>query len=238
VTKFSLDDLEKSLAKRKSPNGTSKVAKGERRRGQKDPTRDVQGRLVAQECMRNGMDLGAAIQTILPHYKHPGGGSRVSQFLTTYGDQFAEELKTAVDIAGVDREQTLAFLYQCMMTSTLDFLDDDGNALPVKELKKLPRIMQCLIEEVNVATVEIPVTKGKEKIPVMSEDGKPLIIREQKVHVRIVKKTEAIDAMAKIMRWIGPTVVVNNNTTAFAVIMTAADERKKRLNDSYPALEG
>jgi hypothetical protein len=221
VTKYSLESLQKSLPAKKAV-----------RTGKNFRYTDATVRLVAQETLRNGMDLKKAIGTVT-EVKDFKDGRMVSNFLRDHGDIYADEMSKAVDLVGIDKEKTLAFLYAVMHMSVLDFMDDEGVYLPVKELKKLPRVMQCMIQDIEVATLESEVIDPATKKPMLDKKGNVILKKLQKVNISLVRKMEAIDALAKIMRWVGPAVVINNNTTNIATLMTVADERRNKMNAAY-----
>jgi hypothetical protein len=192
--------------------------------------KEMRARLVAQEFVRNGMDFVEAWRTVTGMKTLPNNASMLKA-LGSQMDIFVDELSHIVHKSDIDRDRTLSILYGMVNTSILDFMDDKGDILAVSELKKLPRVMQLMISEIEVFNAEGTVKDGKGN-PVLDDNGSPYVVRSQKVKIKIPERLAAINQLAQIMRWIGPTVALNVQVN-IGRMMSEADERATRATMLY-----
>ncbi len=192
--------------------------------------RPLRARLIAQEFVRNGMDIAAAYSTVTGYKKTKK--STTHKMLLGQLDEFVSELKTLLITSRVDQEQALNFLWSVLQTSILDFFQDDGQVMSMVELKKLPRILQRMIHQIEVKSAQVPVL-DENKRPMLDDNGSPYLRVESYCKIEIPAKLEAIKQLAQIMHWVGPQVVINNNTTNIAVLMSQGDNRRRRMERIY-----
>lgn len=189
----------------------------------------ARARLIAQEYVRNGMNLRQAIATVTGSQSKKAGNG----ILTLMGDAtdtFVDELSKLIDKSDVNRDHALSVLWAMVNTSILDFIDDHGHVLPVAELRKLPRVMQIMLSKISVSTKQTPV---KENGKVLKDDnGSPYLATEQRVHIELPEKMVALNQLAQIMRWVGPTTLVQNNIN-IGRIMADADASLERSRVIY-----
>jgi hypothetical protein len=189
-------------------------------------------RLIAQEYVRNGMDLPLAVSTIT--------GNKLNRRLSAAKilgknmDAFMAEVNALVGKSDIERDKALEFLWAMLHTSVLDFFDDHGHVLSIKEMKKLPRIMQMMLSKVKVKIREDVVTDEKKK-PILDDNGSPYLRRTEYVEVEIPEKMAAINQLAQIMRWIGPLVKVDVNVNVGRT-MVDADARTESVGRIYEGI--
>lgn len=217
--KFSLKDLGKSV--KAAGTDEQKIVVAKHRRGTME--RVLTARLVANEFLRNGLNLKQAYEDVTRKKYTP---TRFNAMIST-DNAFMDEVNLALQAADVEKNKVLALLWAQATTSPLDFMDDNGVILPVAELKKLPRVLQALIEEVKVTTVHVPVKDEHGKV-MKDENGKPYLRPEQHVHLKFPSKQAALTTIAQIGRLIGPQVLNQVNNFNIGTLMTEADNRRMR----------
>lgn len=193
---------------------------------------EAQARLIAQEYVRNGMNLISAYNTVTgSHYPQRGKGHLTAyRLLGKSMDVFIEELNRIMAKTDISRERALAILWTMVNTSILDFLDDTGNVLPVKELKKLPRVMQLVISEIEVTSKQV-VAKGADGKELMDDMGRPYLLTLSHVKVKVPDRITAFRQLAEVMRWIGPSVQINNYN--IGTLMAEADAKATNIEQVY-----
>lgn len=207
---------------------TSKDSKIPTKRVHKQATK-LRARLLAQEYVRNGMNLKAAYHTVT---KMDAGNKNVADLTKGHVDEFIDELRNLVDAAQIDQSAVLNNLWTLIESSIFDFFDDNGNTLTIKQMKQLPRVYQQLVEQVKIKRVQLPVN-DKDGKPMLDDNGSPYLRVVEEVEIKLPPKLVAIELLAKIMKWIGPNVVINNNNTNIAVVMTEKAQARRRLEDHY-----
>lgn len=217
--KFNLADLITASSK-------GSVLPAKQIRGQRQT---IRARLIAQEYIRNGMNLGAAYTQVT---KMKAGNKSLDQMTGGHTDEFVDEIRTMVDGARIDQQAVLNNLWTLIESSIFDFFDDDGNVLSIKEIKRMPRVYQQLIEQIEVKSAQHQVFDEKGK-PLLDDNGNPYLRSVQDVKIKLPPKLLAVDLLAKIMKWIGPNVVINNNNTNVAVFMTEKDQQRRRMETHY-----
>lgn len=188
----------------------------------------MHARLMAQEYVRNGMNLSQAYTTVTG-MKARGN---MHKMLRGEEDIFLNELSQMVEAARIDQAAVLNRLWTLINSSIFDFFDDKGEMLTVAEIKKLPRVYQTLIEYTKIKTVQLPVRDDAGKIMV-DDNGNPYLRQVQEVELRIPPKLVGIELLAKIMKWIGPNIVINNNTTNIANVMQEKSQQRRMLESHY-----
>lgn len=209
-------------------SATSKDSTIPTKRVRKESKR-LRARLLAQEYVRNGMNLGAAYRTVT---KMEPRNLSLDQMVRGNVDDFVEELRMLVDAAQIDQSAVLNNLWTLIQSSIFDFFDENGNTLTIKQIKQLPRVYQQLVEQVKVKRVQLPVN-DKDGKPLLDDKGSPYLRVMEEVEIKLPPKLVAIELLAKIMKWIGPNVVINNNNTNIAVVMTEKAQARRRLEDHY-----
>lgn len=193
-------------------------------------TKAITARLVANEYLRNGLDIKRAYEDVTHKKYHL---SRFRVMIAQHDNAFLSEIDLALRSADVEKNHVLALLWAQATTSPLDFMDDNGVVLPIAELKKLPRELQALIEVVKVTTTYVAArdTDGK---PVMSDDGVPLMVPEQFVYLKFPSKQAALNTIAQIGKLIGPSVLIQTSITNIGQIMLDADSRRTTILAERP----
>lgn len=227
--KIPLQDLLPAPAMDEEPTPKEKVERGQRLRKIRA---EAKARLVAQEYVRNGMDLTNAYNTVCQtNYPRNGKGHQTAyQLLGKSMDAFIDELNRIMAKTDISRERALSILWTMVNASILDFLDEHGNVLPVKELKKLPRVMQMLISEIEIKTSQ-SVAKDAEGKDMYDDMGRPYLVTKSHVKLKIPDKLTAFRHLAEVMRWIGPTVQINNFN--IGSMMAEADAKAATLEQQY-----
>jgi hypothetical protein len=190
----------------------------------------ARARLIAQEFVRNGMELRTAIATVTGNNPK----SKSNGIMTLLGDStdiFVDELSKVVAKSDVDRERALSLLWAMVNTSILDFIDDHGHVLPVPELRKLPRIMQIMLSKIDVSTRQVVVRDEQGKI-MRDDNGSPYMANEQRVRIELPERMLALSQLAQIMRWVGPSTLIQNNIN-IGRLMSDADARREHAEIIY-----
>lgn len=217
--KLSLADLSKAV----SPAAVAKPGTGSLK--SKKMKQALTNRLVAGEFLRNGLDIRAAWESVTKRPYHP----RYFQALVEGEDNlFLSEIDAALRTADVDKNKVLGILWVQATSVIFDFMDDDGQFLSIAEIKQLPREVQALVEEVRVQTT-YDYVKDDEGNKVLGDDGKPLMMPRQKVHLKFPQKQTALNTIAQIGKLIGPTTVNTTVITNIGQIMVDADNRRGRI---------
>lgn len=193
--------------------------------------KQTMARLVAQEYVRNGMNLIDAYNAV-NHTAYVPNGQTMYRLLGKATDDFMDELNRLLARSDISRERALAILWTMINTSILDFLDEHGNILSVKELKKLPRTMQLLLSKISVESHQSVALDPTTKKPMLDDLGRPYLTTHAKVRIEIPDKLVAFRQLAEVMRWVGPTVQVNNFVSV-GVQMAEADARARRMDRVY-----
>jgi hypothetical protein len=196
--------------------------------------KESQARLLAQEYVRNGFRFGEAYKTVTgAETMHERS---MHKLLGPNVDLFMEEVRRMVEASDIDKEKALNILWAMVNMSVLDFYDEHGNVLSIRELKGLPRVMQIMIHEVKVKAVMVPLKDDTGKV-MLDDNGSPYLTRVEQVTIRIPEKMAAINQLALLMRWTGPMVNLNVNLSV-GQLMIEADERKRRIENMYDGATG
>lgn len=196
--------------------------------------KEGQTRLIAQEYVRNGFKFNEA-------YKRVTGTRAISEksmhrVLGPMSDVFMDEVRVMVEKSDIDKDKALNILWSMVNMSVLDYFDENGHVLSIKELKSLPRVMQIMIHEVRVKSVQVPLKDETGKL-MLDDNGSPYLTRQEQVAIKIPEKMAAIQQLALLMRWTGPMVNLNVNLTV-GQLMIEADERKRRVESMYDGETG
>lgn len=190
---------------------------------------EAKARLIAQEYVRNGMNLVAAYNTVC-HTKHDKQKHTAYQLLGKSMDVFIDELNRIMAKTDISRDRALNILWAMVNASVLDFLDDHGHTLPVKELKKLPRVMQMLISEIEVKSVQ-GIAKGADGKELFDDMGRPYLVTMSHVKIKLPDKLTAFRQLAEVMRWVGPAVQINHFN--IGNLMAEADAKSASIENIY-----
>jgi hypothetical protein len=190
----------------------------------------ARARLIAQEYVRNGMNLRNAIATVTGS-KSTKAGNGILTLMGDSTDTFVEELKHLINNSDISKDRALNLLWAMVNTSIIDFIDDNGHVLPIAELRKLPRVMQVLLSKIDVTTTQHTVRDEKGKV-MKDDNGSPYLSTEQRVKIELPEKMVALNQLAQIMRWVGPTISITN-TINIGRMMSDADARMQRANVIY-----
>lgn len=196
---------------------------------------DTQGRLMAQEYVRNGMNYARAVASV--GIKNPQSQNSINYLNPAVQESFFDELANLVRTSDVDRDRALQILWTMVNTSLLDFVDNNGDFLPVAELKKLPRLLQLCLTKIKVERREEPIFEGtgKKRHMLLDENGRPYLRRIEYVHIEIPERMAAINQLAQLMKWVGPAIQVNNFN--FGQFMADADSRADNAKVVYANVE-
>jgi len=212
---------------------TEKVAPIKRDKKQTDLLRrETFARLVAQEYVRNGLNFQAAYMTV--GGTKVGKGNNVFRSLGDQADTFMAELSRIIDKTDIDREQVLTALWAMFNTSILDFVDDHGNTLPIKELRKLPRVQQIMLTKLDVTSTQEEVRDETGKV-MCDDNGSPYLRTIQRVRIEIPEKMVAINQLALLMKWVGPATQVNLQLNV-GRMMADADARHTKSQRVYEGI--
>ena len=218
-----------SLDSDTSTNSSSKkyAAKLQQKRGNKlihqVLSRRMQARLIASEYLRNGLQLQLAYETVT----RKRWNTKVLSSVITSGSDFIDEINAALKDSDVEKNRVMALLWAMANISPLDYMDDEGVTLSIKDLKALPRELQALLEEVRITKRMVRVI-DENGAPASDQNGDPVLREETNVKIKVASKQSAIDTIAKIGKMIGPSVVINNNYD-IAVLMAESDRRAVRM---------
>lgn len=188
----------------------------------------MRSRLIAQEYVRNGMNIRQAYTTVTGMKPK----RNLHEMLRGDEDTFIDELSQMVAASRIDQAAILNRLWTLINSSIFDFFDEHGTMLTVAEIKKMPRIYQQLIEQVDVKTVQMPVKDDTGKV-MLDDNGNPYLRQIQEVQIKMPSKLFGIELLAKIMKLIGPAVVINNNTTNIANVMQEKSQQRRMLESHY-----
>lgn len=184
----------------------------------------IASRLIANEYLRNGLNIKQAYEAITKRKYSP---VKFSAIVADNDSAFLNEIDTALKSSDVEKSRVLALLWAMATTSPLDYMDDDGVPLSVADLKKLPRELQAIIEEIFVETT-YERAMGDDG-PVKGENGELLMVPRQRVRIKVSGKQAALNTVAQIGKLIGPAVLQNNYITNIGQIMIDADSRRDSL---------
>lgn len=140
-----------------------------------------------------------------------------------FGDLAADEVE------GAGKEWAIERWQEQLNISPLDYFDDEGKVLPVKELKKLPAWFRRNLTGITSTRTEVPVTHNGEEV--MDDEGKPLVIVTDNVSITMVSKEKALENIAKCLKWIqshNVNVDITVGMDALRESMAAADSRAAR----------
>lgn len=191
-------------------------------------------RLLAQEYVRNGMDIQRAHEALTGRPLTNTNTRTLQQMTRGHMDEFVDEIRVQLANADIELAPVLHQLWTMLQTSLLDFFADDGRVLPMSELKKLPRCVQAIIHTVEVKSVEMPV-QDQAGNTLVDDNGRPYLRLEQQIKVAIPNKLDAIRQLAALMKWTGPDTVVNIGVVNIGAVMASADDRRRRLERIYEA---
>lgn len=191
-------------------------------------------RLIANEYLRNGLNMKAAFEVVT---KKTYTTQRFNAMLSADDQAFIREIDVALKAADVEKNKVLGLLWTQATSTPLDFMDDDGMILPIAELKKLPRELQALIEEVTVKT-EYVLAKDENGKTIRNEDGVALQVPKNYVRIKFPSKQNALNTIAQIGKLVGPSIIQQNFITNIGQVMVDADNRRARALSERGIIEG
>lgn len=194
----------------------------------------IRARLLAQETVMNGGHVNQAARTILGRASQKTKSIRNLLGTAKGTAAFADELESMLADANIDKEHALRTLWSMVNVSLVDFLDDEGNVMAVKDLKALPREAQQIISEMVVTRAYKPVRGEDGEYIYDPNTHQPMLRPEVSVKLKLPEKIKAIQTIASILKWIETKTSVTIN---IAQVMKAADERQKTVTAAYPAIE-
>lgn len=186
-------------------------------------TSQLRGRIIAQAYAKNGGKMNAAIREITGDTGHSG------QF-SDFGDEtqiaFYEEIERIFQKADVDKDAAIRTLWAITTASIIDFVDDNGDVLPLTELRKLPRHLQAVLDRIEITRAYKPVRDEDGGYLFDPKTHQPILRPTVTCKIKMPEKTKAINTLASILHWIEtrPQVTVN-----IAQVMKAADERADQM---------
>lgn len=192
--------------------------------------KDGQARLLAQEFVRNGFNFTEAYFTVTGS-RLTGARESMHKALGPQTDVFMQEVGRMVERSDINKEKAINIVWAMVNMSILDYMDDHGRILSIRELKQLPRVMQIMISEVKMKAVMVPLKDDKGK-PMLDDNGSPYLTRVEQVSIKIPEKMASLQQLAILMRWTGPLVNLNLNLSV-GQMMIEADERKRRVERMY-----
>lgn len=193
---------------------------------------ELRGRLLAQAYARNHGEMVPALAEAFEKEEKRPSFHRVGAAVQT---AFYEELDRIFQKADVDKDAAIRTLWSITTASIIDFLDDNGEPLPLAELRKLPRHLQAVLNHMEVTRAYKPVRGDDGEYIFDPSTHQPLLRPTVTCKIKMPEKTKAINTLASILHWIEtrPQVTVN-----IAQIMKAADERADQMRTVTSGPEG
>lgn len=191
---------------------------------------EVRARLLAQEYVRNGQKLGAAMATI--GIRSTDGS--IGRLAVWQQDIFFDELQRLIARSDIERDRALQIMWTMVNTSILDFIDENGRMMEIKELKRLPRLVQLVISKIKIKRIQQEI-KDKDGHLVLDDHGSPYLKTTEIVELEVPERLAAMNQLAQLMKWTGPIVQVNNFNIGRH--MMDADMRAEQAKVIYEAAE-
>lgn len=207
----------------------------------KDLAGELRGRLLAQATVLNGGNVTQAAIDVFGRDpsnggkgNHKGGGLSGMLRSAKGTKAFADELERMLANVNIDKDAALRQLWAMVNVSLVDFLDDQGNVMPIHDLKQLPREAQQIISEMEIKRAYKPVRGTDGEYLYDPATRQPMLRPEVTVKLKLPEKIKAIQTIASILKW----VETNTNVTInIAQVMKSADERLQSISTAYPAVE-
>lgn len=218
----------KNHVRNRTPRGRLIAVQGEyKRRLSGNAANDVKYYELAREFINNGFRQTKAYSAVFGTSISASRTNASKVFNSTWMRSLINEMLMGTDgeAAEPEKEYLLEKLMKQIESNVLDYLDDDGSFLNVKEIKALPKFAQQLIKKLDVHTWHEPLME------VLEEGGQPVEvgqIRHQKVHLELYDKQKALELLAKAMQWIGDNES-GGTTYLTANVMIQANQRVDEL---------
>lgn len=195
---------------------------------------DIKYHELAREFINNGLSKKKAWQAVYG-CKRPNEKA-FAIFNSIWFRKLVREMLIGEDgeVGLPDKEYAVQTLMRQIDANVLDYLDDDGEWLSVKELKGLPSYAQRLIKTLRVHTFEEPVTINEGQ-----PNEREIMVRQQRVHIELWDKQKAMGHLARVMRWIESDKGGDINVILGSDVMAEAYQRIKQLRkDDENTIEG
>lgn len=229
MSKVSLAELAGAVTADKMP---AQLAPGKIK--SKKVRESITNRLIANEFLRNGLKIKEAYESVTKLKYTP---AKFNALIQGHDQMFLREIDSALANAEVEKNKVLGILWVQATSVVFDFMDDDGNFLSIAELKKLPREVQALVEEVEMRNTFEPV-KGDDGKTLKDEEGRPYMRPVSRVKLKLTSKQAALNAIAQIGKLVGPTTITQNFAVSVGQFMVDADARRAqviRAREARPA---
>lgn len=191
----------------------------------------IRGRLLAQEYLSNGANMHKAAEKVLG--TKPGREHRtIKDVVGGRTSAFTQELERLLQRVDIDKDQALRTLWAMVNVSLIDFVDDNGNLLPIKNIRALPRVAQQIISEMTVTRSYKPVRGADGEYLYDPNTHQPILKPEVSLKLKLPEKIKAIQTIASILKWVEGTKITVN----IAQVMKQADEQQKTITTSYAPL--
>jgi len=206
----------------------------------KDPIQNIKIHEVARAFV-NGMGRREAYQSVYKGVKNTSAQTLATRL---FKKPFMIDLikryylgETNTKEKPLTKDYAIKVWRHMVECNVLDYMDDDGKCLSVKELKKLHKYVQLSIKKIDIKTEEKKVMlRGK---PVLDDDGKPMTELHQHVSIELIDKQRALSDLARAEQWIQTHIDVNVTVPVSAdILIAAANKRAKKLRVDDNVIEG
>ena len=196
-----------------------------------DAKKDMEYHELAREFISNGMRQTPAYAAVYGVDLKQARVMASKIFNSTWMRSLIRDMLMGEDgePAEISKEYALKIWMRQIESNVLDYVDDEGQWLNVKELKSLPDFAQQHIKKLNVHTWEEPVDDG---------NGGERMVRHQRVQIELIDKQRALEQMAKAMRWIETKGDVNLTVVSSDVMIEAQKRIEKLRKENEQAIEG
>lgn len=206
-----------------------------------DAVKDIKINELAREFVNNGLKKTTAVAAV---FGVNLTAAKTPEYMAIF-DSSHFRSKVALMLQGVDgkfAEPTKEYAIQRVMhileMNILDYVDDDGRWLTVKELKALPREMQVMLDDFTMTnTIRHVGLRDAAGEVIKGDDGNPHMIevREQVVRLKLPDKTANLKLLGEFMKWLdthGDNIFISGD------IMMQAESRLKELQRNDNDIEG
>ena len=197
-----------------------------KRRLSGDAGQDIRLHEVAREFINNGFKQTKAYASVMGKTITQSRGPASKLFNSAWMRSMIHEMLRGTDgeLAELPKEYLLEKLQKQIEANVLDYIDNDGSFLNVKELKALPMFVQQVIKKLQVHTWHEPLMETDEAGDRV-EVGQ---IRHQRVQLELYDKQKALELLAKAQKWIAGD---SGDTNVFlnADVMISANKRVEKL---------
>jgi len=198
-----------------------------KRRLSGDAAMDIKYHEVAREFISNGFNQTKAFASVFGKTLKKSSSRASIVFNSAWMRSLILEMVQGTDgeLEEMPKEYLLEKLVKQIESNVLDYIDNDGSFLNVKELKALPLFAQQIIKKLQVHTWHVPVMERNEG----GEMEEVAQIRHQRVQLELYDKQKALELLAKAQRWIASVDEQNLNVFLGPDAMIAANKRIEKL---------